>query len=273
MLYIATPGVPLSTPKPGGTLKGIAHAHSMGIRAMEMEWVQSTPKNPEHVAEIAEVAKKYEFALTVHGSYFINLNATEKEKLDASKQRIIGALSMAQIAGAVSVCIHPAFYGTQKEKSLDNVRRATEDIMKKKQKLFPDVNLAFETMGKQSQFGTLEEVLKVSKEFDIYPCIDISHMHARSNGKMNSVKEWNEVFDLYEEYLGKKSLQTMHLHLSGILYGDKGEKKHLPMDEAEFKWRDYVQVLKKRKVGGVLVCESPLMEKDTVLIQEYYKSL
>jgi deoxyribonuclease-4 len=274
MLRIATPGVPLSSPKGSGTIEGIAYAASLGINAMEMEWVQSTPKNPDHVAEVAEVAKKHDFQLTVHGSYFINLCADDPEKLEASKQRIIAACSMAQIAGAVSVCIHPAFYqGKTSAVALECVRRATDDILKFKKKLFPDVNLAYETMGKQTQFGTLEEVLTVSKEFGLYPCVDISHMHARANGGVNSKKEWEQMLDTYTEYLGKDSLEHVHFHLSGMLYSEKGERKHLPMDEAEFKWRDYMTVLHQRKVGGILVCESPLMEKDTLLIQEFYRGL
>lgn len=273
-LRIATPGVPLSAPKGSGTIEGIEYAASLGISAMEMEWVQSTPKNPDHVAEVAATAKKCGFALTVHGSYFINLCADDPEKLEASKRRIVEACAMAQIAGAISVCIHPAFYQEKTPaQALESVRRATDDILKFKEKLFPNVNLAYETMGKQTQFGTLEEVLAVSKEFDLYPCVDISHMHARANGGMNSEAEWQQMLDTYADYLGETALSHVHFHLSGILYGEKGEKKHLPMDEAEFKWRDYVCVLKEYDVGGVLVCESPLMEKDTLLIQEYYRGL
>jgi deoxyribonuclease-4 len=152
---------------------------------MEMEWVQSVPKNPDHVAEVGALARSLSFALTVHASYFINLNSDDTDKLAASKKRIIDALSMAQIAGAVSVCVHAAFYGARKDQALDSVRRATDDILKYKQTLFPTVNLAYETMGKHTQFGTLDEVLTVSKEFDIYPCVDVSHMHARANGAMN----------------------------------------------------------------------------------------
>lgn len=274
MLRIATPGVPLSAPKGSGTIEGIEYAESLGINAMEMEWVQSTPKNPDHVAEVAATAVRCDFQLTVHGSYFINLCADDREKLEASKQRIILALSMAQIAGALSVCVHPAFYqGKSSAQAIESVRHATDDILKFKQKLFPDVNLAYETMGKQTQFGTLEELLIISKEFDLYPCIDISHMYARANGRMSSIQEWKELFDTYEEYLGKKSLQAMHLHMSGIVFSEKGEKKHIPLEECPFDWRSYVKLLKERKVGGILVCESPLMEKDTLLIQEYYRGL
>lgn len=273
MLRIATPGVPEKTPKPGGTLKGIEFAKSMGIDAMEIEWVQRVPLQPDHMAKIRAIAEKSDFGLTVHAPFFINLNSDKPETIVASKKRILDSLSMAQLAGAASVCVHAAFYGTRQEDSLDNVRRATEDIMKKKAKLFPDVNLAYETMGKHSQFGTLEEVLKVSKEFDIYPCVDVAHMHARANGGINSTKEWNELLDEYESALGKKSLSRMHLHFSGINYGPKGEKNHVPIQESDAKWKDFLKVLKKRKVGGFLVCESPLMEDDTLLLKETYDEI
>ena len=274
MLRIATPGVPLSTPKPGGTIYGIAHAASLGINGMEMEWVQRVPMNPEHMVLIRDAAKTHDVVLTVHAPYFVNLNSLEPEKLAASKKRSLDALSMAEIAGAVSVCVHPAFYqGMDPLKAFENVRRATEDIMQHREKLFPHVNLAFETMGKQTQFGTLEEVLKISKEFGIYPCVDVAHMHARANGAINTTEEWNDLLDVYADYLGKKSLKSMHLHFSGIAYGLKGEKNHVPIQESDARWQDFLQVLKDRDVGGVLVGESPLMEVDTQLLQKTFDSL
>ncbi len=274
MLVFATPGCPIETPKPGGTLEGLKYAKSLGIDAMEMEWVQSVPKNSEHVAAVGALAKELQMTLTVHAPYFINLNSPEKDKLAASKKRIIDALAMAQIAGAVSVCIHAAFYlGGPPEDALENVRRATDDILKKKAKLFPDVNLAYETMGKQTQFGTLDEVLAIAKEFDIYPCIDPAHMHARSNGKDNSTEEWNAMLDAYANALGKASLKKMHMHYSGIAYGPKGEKHHLPLKESDAKWKDFLRVLKDRNVGGVVTCESPLMEKDTLLLRKTYDAM
>lgn len=272
-LLFATPGVPLSTPKPGGSLKGVEHAHSLGIRAMEMEWVQSVPKDPVQVAKTGAIAKSLNFALTVHASYFINLNTEDPLKLEASKKRILDALSMAQVAGAVSVCVHAAFYGGRKEKALDSVRRATDELLQKKAEYFPDVNLAYETMGKHTQFGTLDEVLAVSKEFNIYPCVDVSHMHARANGGMNSVEEWNTLFDQYEAALGATALKKVHFHISGIEYTEKGERKHLPLEDSDMKWREFLSVIKNRKVEGIIVCESPTMENDTLLLQRTFDAL
>lgn len=274
MLRFACPGTPKSTPGSGGTLKGLKHAKSLGIDAMEIEWVQSVPKNAEHVADVGKAAKELGIALTVHAPYFINLNSEEKEKIVASEGRIIAALSMAQVCGAVSVCVHAAFNGKGDSKTVtESVRRSTERIMKQKTTLFPDVNLAYETMGKHSQWGTLDEALEIAKEFGIYPCIDTAHMHARTNGGMNTEKEWGELFDRYAKVLGKKSLKKMHLHYSGIAYGEKGEKHHLAFEESDADWKGFLRVLKRREIGGILVCESPAMEDDTLLLRKTYDRL
>lgn len=274
MLHFAVAGVPLSTPKPGGTVKGLEHAHSLGITAMELEWVQRVPENEDRMLEIRATAQKLGMYLTCHAPYYINLNSPDKETLAASKKRILTALRMSEIAGIKSVCVHAAFYlGMDPAKAYDNVRSAMDDIMSNKAKHFPSVNLGLETMGKQTQFGTLEEVLKISKEFDIYPVIDPAHLHARYNGAINSTKEWNEMFDLYEEYLGSAALRGVHMHFSGIAYGPKGEKHHLPLQESDARWEDFLNVLKKRKIEGTVVCESPLLEKDTLLMQKTYKKL
>lgn len=274
MLLFAIAGIPTTTPTPGGTIEGLKEAKKLGISAMEIEWVQRVPDNPERMRAIRETAEALGITLTCHAPYYINLNSPEREKLEASKKRILLALRMSEIAGIRSVCVHPAFYlGMEPKKVFDNVRRAVDDIMKHKSSVFPHVNLGLETMGKPTQFGTLEEVLKISQEFDLYPVIDPAHMHARTNGKINSYEEWDEMFDLYEKFLGAKSLKHVHMHFSGIAYGPKGEKHHLPLLESDAKWLEFLQVLKDRKIGGTVVCESPLLEKDTLLMQKYYTEL
>lgn len=274
MLRFAVAGAPLSTPKPGGTIEGIKRARKIGIAAMEIEWVQNVPtKDPNRMVEIRRLSEDLDVTLTVHAPYYVNLNSPDTVTLAASKKRILDALTMGEIAGVSSVCVHAAFnMGQPPPKVYDNVRRAMDDILKHK-KLFHHVNLGLETMGKPTQFGTLEEVLKISREFDQYPVIDPAHLHARYNGAMNSTEEWHDMFDLYEKYLGKKSLKTMHMHYSGIAYGPKGEKHHLPLKESDARWKEFLQVLKDRGIGGTLVCESPLLEEDTLLLQRTFTKL
>ncbi len=274
MLQFAVAGVPHSTPKPGGTVVGLRHAASLGITAMEIEWVQRVPLHEERMLEIRAAAEDLNMSLTVHAPYYINLNSPDATTLAASKKRVLDALRMSEIAGVRSVCVHAAFnLGMSHEVVLENVRRAVDDIMKKKSQLFPHVNLGLETMGKISQFGTLVDVLKISKEFEIYPVLDPAHMHARTNGLVNTREEWNEMFDVYASYLGNASLKNVHMHFSGIAYGPKGEKHHLPLRESDARWQDFLAVLKKRNIEGTVVCESPLLEEDTLLMHNEYNRI
>ncbi len=274
LLRFAVAGAPLSTPPPGGTIKGLHQAKKLGINAMEIEWVQSVPKNPEVMKNIRKTAEEFDISLTVHAPYYVNLNSPEPEKLEASIGRVLAALSMSELAGVRSVCVHAAFnLGQPPEVVYKNVYTAVDRIMEKKKKLFPHVNLGLETMGKPTQFGTLEELLKMSKDFGIFPTVDPAHMHARSNGEVNSYEEWDAMFDLYAKYLGKASLKKVHMHFSGIAYGPKGEKHHLPLRESDAKWKDFLRVLKDRKIEGNVVCESPLLEEDTLLMQKTFATL
>lgn len=274
MLHFAVAGIPTSTPSPGGTVEGMKEAKRLGITAMEIEWVQRVPENEERMLQIREAKTDYGIELTCHAPYYINLNSPDKTTLQASKKRILTALRMSEIAGIRSVCIHAAYYlGMDEKKVYDNVRSAVDEILKEKKKFFPHVNLGLETMGKHSQFGTLLEVLKISKEFDLYPVLDPAHMHARANGGVNTKEEWREMFDLYEEYLGTGALKHVHMHYAGIAYGPKGEKHHLPLEDSDARWRDFLAVLYERGVEGNVVCESPRLEKDTLLLQKTYRKL
>jgi deoxyribonuclease-4 len=65
----------------------------------------------------------------------------------------------------------------------------------------------------------------------------------------------------------------MHIHISGINYGPKGEKNHLPLKESDFKYADCIRALKDFNVKGCIICESPILEYDSLLLKETYLKL
>ena len=86
-----------------------------------------------------------------------------------------------------------------------------------------------ETMGKSAMLGSLEDTLEMSKAIEgVEPCLDFAHLHARpGDGTVNTYDEWSRYLEMYGKALGKKALKRLHIHLSGIEYGPKGEKNHL----------------------------------------------
>lgn len=53
-----------------------------------------------------------------------------------------------------------------------------------------------ETTGKATQWGDIDEIIKLSKEFkQVLPCVDFSHIHARSGGAFNTYDEFCEILE------------------------------------------------------------------------------
>jgi len=130
-----------------------------------------------------------------------------------------------------------------------------------------------EVTGKASQFGTVEEVLRLSSELEgVAPCIDFAHLHART-GKSNSYAEFAAILEQIERKLGRAALGNMHIHVSGIKYGESGEIKHLNLQDSDFDYVNLVRALKDFKVGGLVISESPNLEGDALLLQQTYRSL
>ena len=153
------------------------------------------------------------------------------------------------------------------------IKSQLQAMVKTLEKERVSVSLNPETTGKGSQIGSLDEVLRLSKVKGIGPCVDFSHLHARSNGKYNSYREFAGVLEAVEKNLGKKALNQLHIHLSGIAYGPKGEKHHLVLKEADMDYRGLLKTLKDFSVGGLLICESPNLEEDALLLQKTYRGL
>jgi len=131
-----------------------------------------------------------------------------------------------------------------------------------------------ETTGKRTQFGTVEEIVRLSEELEnVLPCIDFAHLHARSGGKYNTYEEFKEILGYVEKHLGREALDNMHIHVSGIEYGNKGEKRHLNLQESDMNYPDLLKVWKEFDIKGVVISESPNLEEDALLLKRKYEGL
>lgn len=271
-LLFATAGIPISA-KGGGTARGIEQVGKLGLGAMEIEFVRQIYIKKDATASIAEVAKKNNILLTCHAPYFINLNAKEKKKLYASYGYISNSAIIISLCGGWSACFHAGYYMKDPAPAVYKIiKENLKKIVKKVKDAGHKIWVRPEVSGRVSQFGSLQEILKLSQELDqVAPCIDFSHLHARTNGKFNTLEEFRQIHTEVEKALGKEGLQNMHIHVSGIAYGEKGEKNHLILKESDMNYKDLCKVWKEFKVKGVVVCESPNIEKDALLLKKTYE--
>ena len=270
-LLFGTAGIPISR-KGSTTAEGINGVRELDLDAMELEFVRSVNISKEKAPEVRKSAEQNNVILTCHAPYYINLNSLEKAKLKASIYRILSSARIANLCGAWSVTFHAGFYQkSTKEEAFKRIKNSIKEISEKLKEEGNNIWIRPETTGKETQFGNINEILKLSQEFsNVMPCIDFAHLHARSNGKNNSYKEFCSILESIEKKLGKKGLENMHIHLTGIAYGEKGEKHHLNLKESDLKYRELIKALKDFKVKGVVISESPNIEEDALLVQKIY---
>jgi deoxyribonuclease-4 len=130
-------------------------------------------------------------------------------------------------------------------------------------------------MGKSAMLGSFEDALAMSAAMDgVHPCLDFAHLHARpGDGTMNTFDEWSRLLEAYKRELGANSLKRLHIHLSGIEYGPKGEKNHLSLAEADLDLKSLFRALKEYKCAGRILCESPIMEEDALNMKKAWKKI
>jgi len=233
-LLFGTAGIPRST-KIKSTQAGIERIAELGLGGLEIEFVRGVRMSEEGAHLVAETTTRTGVKLSAHAPYFINFNAHEAEKIKASQERLLRTARIAWLCGAGSIVFHAAFYlGDSPEKVYDTVKTHLRETLTQLKQENNRVCVRQETMGKPSQFGTVAEILNLCTElegFDI--CMDFAHSHAR-NGGLNSYGEFVSTLQQIEEKLGRNALDNMHIHLSGIAYGAKGERKHLNLKESDF---------------------------------------
>lgn len=269
-LLFGTGGIPRST-EGTSSISGIKRIRELGLDCMELEFVQGVRMGEKGARNVLEAAGRENVALSVHAPYYINLNSYEEEKLKASLERIYQAARIGSLCGANSIVLHAAFYQkSSKRETYESVSKALRELTGQLRDEGIPAILCPETMGKRTQFGTLEEVLALSAEIEgVMPCLDFCHMHARE-GQENSYSEFTKILSRVEETLGKEGLSNMHMHISGVEYSRNGERKHLNLKDSDFNYPELIRVLKEFKTGGRVILESPVLEQDALMLRMIY---
>jgi len=233
----------------------------VGLRACEIAFTYGIYiKNEKDVEEIAKNAKKLGIELSIHAPYWLNLNSSEKRKIEESKKRIIECCKIGEKLNAEVVVFHPGFYGKMdKQKSYENIKKVILEIISEIKRNKWKIKIAPETMGKVNVFGSLDEISKLVEETDCGFCLDFAHILARY--KKIDFDTIKEKFNKYKKW---------HCHFSGIVYGEKGERRHIKTSTEN--WKNLLKNLPRDK-DITIINESPDMIEDSIEGLKIYNRL
>lgn len=272
-LLFGTAGVPHRA-NTKTTIDGIRCVAALGLGCMEVEFVQGVRMGEAGARLVAETAAAEGIALSAHAPYYVNFNAHEPEKIRASQERLLHTVRIGALCGVRSIVLHTAFYlGDPPEQAYDTVKKYLGEVIDRIRRENYRLLIRPEVMGKPSQFGTIDEIVRLCTELEgLAPCVDFAHWHART-GVNNTYPEFSAVLSQIGDSLGSEALDDMHIHFSGIQYGAKGERKHLNLKDSDLNYIELLRALKDHEVGGLVICECPNLEEDALLLQETYHGL
>ncbi|QKR00393.1 TIM barrel protein [Metallosphaera tengchongensis] len=268
-IFLGPAGIPLSS-RGKGSVDGVKRVKELGLNAMEVEFVQGVKMSVSTAKELGEVSKEMGVRLSVHAPYYINLCSSEREKIDASKKRILDTAERAHAMGADAIAIHVGFYGDYTPEECYSMVRASmgEVIDQMREKGIDSVKLGVETMAKETAFGTIDEVIKISKELKgVIPYIDWAHTFARQGGKI----DYGEILDRVVKELG---LTHVNSHFESLkLRNGKYVDVHEPIERNSPPFEPLAKEILKRDLSISLICESPRLEEDALIMKKVLESL
>lgn len=244
-----------------------------GLDAFELPFGRGVRLSSETAQAIALAACENGVTLSAHAPYYVNLANPDPAMAEKSMNYILETARVLHQMGGERVVVH---VGSPKnfprETAMDlcaqrllAVREALIDEGMR------DIKLCLETMGRPSVLGSLEEILfLVNLDESFLPCVDFAHLHAVTQGMMNSSQAFEDTLDVVEKALGLERARLMHMHFSRIEFGKKGEIRHRTFAETDYgpDFDHLAPLLVERGYQGTLICESQgTMAEDAALMR------
>ena len=259
------------------TIETMKWLYDNGLDAYEYQCGNGVRAGTESLKELGEEARKYDIALSLHAPYYISLSGVEEDKRLKSIEYIRQSVEASYALGADEIVIHT---GSASKISREEALALAADTMARTlcEVDTHGIRLCLETMGKQNQLGTLDEVIELcEKDKRLYPCVDFGHLNARDvGGVFVSVDDYRRVFDKIGSKLTAEKAKYLHCHFSKIEYTEKGEKKHLTFADRQFgpEFEPLMEAIAKDGLCPRIICESAGTQADDAMaMKKYYHSL
>ena len=261
------------------TVQAPEYLEKLNLDCFEYSFGRGVNISEEKAIEIGEAFKERGKEISVHAPYFINFANPSDEMVQKSYNYVLESAKFLKLFGGKRLVFHPS---TQGKMTREQAVNSTCDRLKVLRDYIylnnlQDLNFCPETMGKLAQIGTLEEIVEFCKIDPIFlPAIDFGHINAREHGSLQTVADYRLRLQYMIEELGYDRVKHFHVHFSKIMYGPKGEVKHLTFADKTFgpEFRPFAIALKELDLHPYIVSESDgTQAEDACKMKEIYNSI
>jgi len=234
---------------------------AMGLNAMEYSAGHGVSLKDDTARRIGEAARAHGVAFSIHAPYYINLANPAPERYERNIGYLLASARAVRNLGGDRVILHVGSCAKSEPaeafaNALDGLRRARRELTEAG---FGDIRLCPETMGRDTQIGDLDAILRICEQDEGFvPTIDFAHLHARSRGGLRTIEDFDAILRRMIEVLGEKRACAFHGHFCRIEYNQSGEKRHRTFADTEHgpDFALLAPLLADAKWAPTLICES-----------------
>ncbi len=215
---------------------------------------------------IGELSKELDVQLSLHSPYYIELTGSEGNELTEKSIESIrwGGLINHAMGGKLVVTHLGLYEGQTPKKSLANVEENITFIQDWFLDNNLDVKIGIETSGKQEIFGSLEEILKISRKLGVVPVINFAHLHARCGG---CLKDKEDFEDVIEKTIKVAERGLLYSHFSGVEHEGGNEIRLGPIKKGDLKFETLAEAMLDGSYDMTVISSSPLLEHDAMYMK------
>ncbi len=251
----------------------------LGLQAYEYQCSRGVHVGQATAELVGEQAVRHGIKLSIHAPYYISL-ATEDETIAVNTLRHFQrSLEVAKWMGADRIVFHTGGPGKggNRRQAMERAKRLFAQVLDQAERLgLTGPLLLPETMGKQNQLGSLEEVLELCKlAKQVRPAVDFGHLHTVTGGGYLTKQEFAAVFDKIGETLGAEAARNLHIHFSRIEFTKAGERRHWTFDDPYGPPHEpLLAVIAEQGYTPRIICESAgTQARDAITMQDFYQGL
>ena len=192
---------------------------------------------------------------------------------------ITSSLKVLRAFGGKRCVFHPGAQGGAPRdeafgRTKDAFARALEAV---KNEGYDDLIVCPETMGKQAQIGTVEEVAELCLMGEnVYPCVDFGHINSLYGGILRTKDDFLRIIDALGDKIGEHKTRNMHVHFSKIQFGAKGEIRHLTFADSIYgpEFEPFAEAIVARNLTPHILSESAgTQAEDAAYMRDVWRSL
>ena len=250
-----------------------------GLLAYEYSFGRGFTMGFDTAKELGQRAKDNDVAISLHAPYYINFANESDEMAKKSFEYVRKGMEYLREMSGKKYIVHLASCGKlNRQDALSLTNKRIDECLKiiYDEGLNAVGKICPETMGKYMQIGTYEEIVDFCKKDEILvPTYDFGHINCILQGGLKTQDDFKRIFDYSIDKLGFDKVKNCHIHFSKIEYTEKGEVKHLNLDD-EFYGPEFYPlacVLRDYKLTPTIICESKeRMMEDALALKEIYDS-